>query len=89
MPEVYASAPLAMDRGLPVGNSEDAQGRRALHTKITSGRLVTEVFDEIQAAYPSATQEVYTYFLNSVLVATVTVDYTTSSKDFIISAVKT
>jgi len=36
MAEDYQNSALIMDRGLPLGNSLDNQGRRALHAKITN-----------------------------------------------------
>lgn len=35
-PEIPASSNLLMDRGIPLGNSLDTLGRRALHTKVTN-----------------------------------------------------
>jgi hypothetical protein len=46
-------------------------------------------FDEIIATYPNATTEVYTYKKSSVTVGTITVVFTTSSKDTLSSVTKT
>jgi len=59
--------------------------------KVT-GPLVTVAYDAIAAAYPSVTEEVYTYFtggLAGTLVATVTVTYTTAAKTVLTSVVRT
>lgn len=51
--------------------------------------LVPEQFDSISAAYPSGTQEVYTYSFKSVTVATVTVTYTDATKANVSTVVRT
>lgn len=46
-------------------------------------------FDEIQATYPNNTTEIYQYILDSELIATVTITYTNSSKDEVVSVIRT
>lgn len=46
-------------------------------------------FDTINATYPTTTQEVYVYKLSGATVATITVNYTDTTKNYITSAVKT
>jgi hypothetical protein len=82
---VYAS--LAMDRSEPLGNSDDGSGRRALHVR-SLAQLVSEKYDAIYATYPSSVVEVYTYKLTGTTVATVTVTYTTATKD-VLDSVRT
>jgi hypothetical protein len=88
MPETPVYASLAMDRSEPIGNSDDGTGRRALHVK-SLNQLVTEKYDSIYATYPTSTTEVYTYQLNAVSVAVVTVTYTNATKEVFVSAVRT
>ena len=60
--------------------------------QLNGGLLVTVPFDAIEAAYPLATQEVYSYKiggLSGALVATITVNYTDASKSVISSVVRT
>ena len=58
------------------------------YLKSTSGALVIGVdYDTITATYPTGTTEVYTYTLSAATVQTITVTYTTSSKDDILSVV--
>lgn len=52
------------------------------------GTLVTEEFDHVGATYPNSSTEVYTYKVGGsggTTVATVTVVYTNSSKDTLLS----
>jgi len=66
--------------GSPVSDSNP------FSVKIASGVLVNEDFDYISVGYPTTTQEVYTFKSGGSggsTVATVTVNYTTSSKEFI------
>lgn len=54
--------------------------------------LVSEKYDYISVGYPTTTQEVYTFKSGGsggTAVATVTVNYTTSSKEFIDNVGKT
>lgn len=58
----------------------------ALRVVPVSGAIVTEAYDYIEVDYPSATQEVYTFKTGGAggtVVATVTVNYTDSTKDFL------
>lgn len=87
--ELPATATLLMDRGIPIGNSLGSDNRRALHTRVTAGKLVTEAFDSIFGSYPDGVTEVYDYYYLGNHVASVTVTYTDGTKDFIASVVKT
>ena len=89
MAEDKVISSMLMDRAEPLGNSNDALGRRALHVRQTSGALVTEPYNEIQASYPSDNVEVYTYFLNSVLQTTITITYTDDTKAILLNVIKT
>ena len=52
-----------------------------------SGSLLSDVsFDDIQASYPSNTVEIYTYYLATVLVATIEVTYLDKTKRVFIRA---
>lgn len=42
-------------------------------------------YDYAEVTYPSSTQEVYTYKKNSVTIKTVTINYTSATKDFILN----
>jgi len=56
----------------------------------SSGSILSGVvYDEMQATYPTTTQEVYVYKASTITVATITVDYTDTTKCFIHSVVKT
>ena len=56
--------------------------------RVSSG-LIKVAYDSIYATYPTATTEVYTYKQSGSTVATVTVTYTTSTKDVLSSVVRT
>lgn len=43
-------------------------------------------YDDIQASYPDSTTEIYSYYLSSVLQASIEVTYTNSSKNVLIRA---
>ena len=45
-------------------------------------------FDTILASYPTTVREVYVYKLSGVTVATITVDYTDTSKQYVSQVVK-
>ena len=86
--ETPVNSALFMDRSDPIGNSDDGTGRRALHVKL-AGSLIASQYDQILAAYPNSTTEVYTYKLNALTVATVTVIYTDTTKNLLLSVTKT
>ena len=78
---VYAS--LAMDRSEPLGNSEDIQGRRALHVK-DMAQLVTMPYDAGTVQYPNSTTEIYEFRRGGTagtIVQTVTLTYTDATKE--------
>lgn len=52
------------------------------------GLLAGVNYDEIQASYPTNTQEIYTYKLQGVSQAVLTVNYTDSTKKLINSVVR-
>lgn len=70
-----------------------AGGEKALRTTATIsgiGNILEGIqFDEIQATYPDAVTEVYTYSLATVQQAILTVVYTDATKEFITSVVRT
>ena len=63
----------------------------ALNVKGVGGTLVTESFDYVAASYPSVTQEIYIYKTGGsggTTVATVTVNYTDSTKENLLNVTK-
>lgn len=68
----------------------DGSTARKVHDPMGySGSILAGIsYDSMQASYPTASSEVYSYFLNSVLVATVTVTYSNNSKHEIVSIVR-
>lgn len=59
---------------------------------LLSNALVNVAYDYIAATYPSATQEVYTYKTGGsggTTVATITVNYVDSSKNYILNVART
>jgi len=55
---------------------------------VTVGSFVPESFNEIAVTYPTDSSEVYTYKLNSNVVAILTVSYTDSTKEILTSVVR-
>lgn len=51
-----------------------------------TGLLENIQYDDIQATYPTSTTEVYSYYLGSVLQASIEVSYTNSSKNIFVRA---
>ena len=96
MAETPTNSALLMDRGFPLGNSEDRDTRRALHVKIKNTDAESIPFsptpnqfspplnaDSVKAEYPTTTTELYKYYqggLTGTLLKTIRVTYTTSSK---------
>jgi hypothetical protein len=72
----------------------DINGEKADSVIIHESQLPLKInsdgfdWDEIQITYPSATQEVFSYYLDSALIRTIVVNYLTSSKKDISSVVK-
>jgi hypothetical protein len=65
-------------------------GNQALNVNV-SGSLVQEAFDYIGVAYPSATQEVYTYKMGGsggTVVAVLTINYVDATKNAILDVSK-
>lgn len=59
---------------------------------LNMGQLVPNVFDAISVAYPTSSQETYTYKIGGVAgvtVAVVTVTYTDASKNVLTSVART
>lgn len=86
--ENYTNSALLMDRGLPIGNSEDVEGRRALHVKNVNGLLAGLTYDWFTVAYPSSTVEVYTFLTggpSGVPVAQIELEYADSTKNELIA----
>lgn len=86
MAEVAANSALLMDRGLPLGNSDDGSGRRALHI-LDKMKFVTKPFDGFTVAYPDPVTEIWEFKLGGVTQQTATFVYTDSSKNFFVSGV--
>ena len=58
-----------------------------IKTKGVGSLVLGTDYDTITATYPTDTTEVYTYTLSAVTVQIITVTYTTSSKDDVLSVV--
>lgn len=89
--ETPSNSALIMDRGIPLGNSEDLDGRRSLHVK-NMLQLVTSPYDSGTVEYPSPTSEIYKFRQGGVsgtIVATVTLIYTDATKALLSSWAKT
>jgi hypothetical protein len=68
---------------------ETGDGKVGVRTGGSGTMLDGIVFDEIQAAYPTSTTEIYTYSLDGSQVAIVTVTYSNASKNQVLSVVRT
>lgn len=66
----------------------DSDGRLITTGMQSANSIFTLSYDSIYATYPSATQEVYTTYLNTVIQEIVTVNYTDSTKSVLISVVR-
>jgi len=80
--ETPVLASLTMDRDTPLGNSQDATGRRALHVK-NLAQLVVQPYTAGTVDYPDDTTEVYKFRTGSrtgPVVQTVTLYYVDSTK---------
>lgn len=82
--ETPSISALNMDRGLPLGNSDDGTGRRALHV-IDRLKFITKPFDGFSVNYPDTVTEVWTFKLGGVTQQTATFVYTDSTKNFFVS----
>lgn len=70
--------------------STNINGKQGLDVTVTNpGALVTVPFDSIYPSYPNATTEIYVYKQSASTVATVTVTYIDSTKNNLISIVRT
>jgi hypothetical protein len=75
----------------PVRVEADPSSGALIVQASSGGTLVTEAFDYVAATYPNGTTEVYTYKSGGVsgtTVATVTVVYSSSSKDILTSVTR-
>lgn len=91
MSEQNVLSSLLMDRSEPLGNSQDNDGRRALHVKNMT-QLITVPFDAGTVEYPDSITEVYKYRTGGTggtIVGTITLVYTNSSKKLLASWAKT
>ena len=84
MAEVPANSALLMDRGLPLGNSDDGTGRRALHV-LDRLKFVTKPFDSFAVTYPNTVTEIWEFKLSGVTQQTATFVYTDSTKNYFVS----
>ena len=64
-------------------NTNDGTAVRVATSGDMSGILKDVSYDDIQAAYPNDTTEIFTYILGSIDQATITVTYTDSTKNFV------
>ena len=67
---------------------ETGDGKTAVRTLLSNG-FVLPKFDEFEVTYPSSTQEVYDFKLATVTVATVTLNYTNATKEFLLNGALT
>jgi len=67
---------------------ETADDKTSVRVSIAGG-LAPEIYDEVQVTYPSAAVEVYTFNLSSNPVSVVTVTYSDSSKENLVSVART
>jgi hypothetical protein len=78
------------DGSKPVKITSDGTGAVSVNTGLSQlPGFNIPPFDRIDATYPDGVTEVYVYSLSAVTVATITVIYTDTTKNFITSAVKT
>lgn len=84
MAEVPANSALLMDRGLPLGNSDDGTGRRALHV-LDRLKFITKPYDGFTVSYPDTVTEIWTFTLGATVQQTATFVYTDSTKNFFLS----
>ena len=82
--ETPSISALNMDRGLPLGNSQDSDGRRAFHV-LDKQKFITKPFDSFEVSYPDAVTEVWTFKLNGVTQQTATFVYTDTTKNYFVS----
>jgi hypothetical protein len=82
--ETPSVSALNMDRGIPLGNSDDGTGRRALHV-LDRLKFINKPFDSFSVAYPDTVTEVWTFTLASVTQQVATFVYTDSTKNFFVS----
>jgi hypothetical protein len=79
---------MLMDRGIALGNSNDASNRRALHVKNINQVIASWPWLSFQYAYPDSVTEVISFYSTTTftgLLGTVTLVYTTSTKEFLAS----
>ena len=92
---------LKVDRGTPVGVSNDGDERGALHTKIknqdsepipiksiNTSVLMNVKWDSFSYQYPSSTQEIVNLYLGGLtgtLKAIITLNYTDTTKNFLLN----
>ena len=79
---------MVMDRGIALGNSLDASGRRALHVTNINQIIANWPWLSFQYAYPDSVTEVITFYSTTTftgLLGTVTLVYTNSTKEFLSS----
>ena len=66
----------------------DSDGHLIITGMQPANSIFTLSYDSIYATYPSATQEVYTTYLNAAIQEIVTIDYTNSTKSVLVSVVR-
>lgn len=80
--ETKVLSSMFMDRDSPLGNSQDVEGRRALHVK-NMAQLITKPYDAGTVEYPNDTTEVYKFRQGGktgTIVQTLTLEYTDNTK---------
>jgi hypothetical protein len=66
---------------------ETDEGKTSVRVSL-SGGLAPESYDEVQVTYPTDSTEVYTFKLNTITKSVVTVTYIDSTKENLVSAVR-
>lgn len=66
----------------------DSNGHLIMTGIQPANSIYTLSYDSIYATYPSDTQEVYTTYLNSAIQEIITIDYTNSAKNVLVSIVR-
>jgi hypothetical protein len=60
---------------------KEVSGETAVRVSLAAGFAVPDNADNFQVAYPSSTQEVYTFYSGVTLLRTITINYVNASKE--------
>ncbi len=67
----------------------DSNGDSVVRTGNNSGMMPGVKYNEIEASYPNTSTEVFTYKLDSISVAVITITYTDNTKENIHTVIRT